>query len=87
MGRSLCCRCCVPNIDLGHFPPRLARPLAAGGRLPPRLPLWARWQLPAGICPLLRMCRPEGSGREGWTPRPAWTGLLMAKYKHEPPGF
>ena len=28
-----CCRCCVPSIDLGHFPPRVARPLAAGAWL------------------------------------------------------
>ena len=32
-GQMHCCRCCVPSIDLGHFPPRVALPLAAGAWL------------------------------------------------------
>lgn len=32
-GQMHCCGCCVPSIDRGHFPPRVARPLAAGAWL------------------------------------------------------
>lgn len=50
----------------------------------PRLPLWARWPLPAGSVPSSDHPDPHGSRREGWTPRPVWMRLLKAKQNQTP---
>lgn len=64
MGQRLCCRCCVPNIDLGHFPPRVARPLTAGAWLP-WVAIVGEEAATCGICPLLRTFGPKRRAQGG----------------------
>lgn len=86
MGHRLCCRCRVPNIDLGHFPPRVARPLTAGAWLPSAA-IVDEVAATCEICPLLRTFGPKRQVQGRLDSEADVDEAAKAKQENKPPHF